>query len=163
MRFSHRPQHVIDFLFPVALFFVFALSALTVILLATNVYRETASESSLNYTAQTSLSYIREKISQADCDGNVTLTTFDSCDALCLTTQQEAITYHTYIYVYDGSLCELFVREGSTASAADGRKILSVQDFSMAEIAPDLYAFTCTTTDHDTAQTVVAVRSHAVS
>lgn len=163
MRFSHKQQHVIDFLFPIALFFVFALSALTVILLATHVYQETTTESSMNYTAQTSLSYIREKISQADQDGGVALTTLDGCDALCLTTVQKDTVYHTYIYAYQGALRELFVREGSDVSVADGREILDIKTFSMEEITPDLYAFTCTTDDTDTARTVVAVRSHAVS
>ena len=64
---------MIDFLFPVALFFVFALSALTVILLAARIYQSTTESSSLNYTARTSLSYINEKIHQNDCDGAVYL------------------------------------------------------------------------------------------
>ncbi len=50
MRFRVKQRHMIDFLFPVALFFVFALSALTVILLATQIYKSTTENSSLNYT-----------------------------------------------------------------------------------------------------------------
>ena len=163
MRFSHKQRHVIDVLFPIALFFVFALSALTVILLATNVYQETTRESSLNYTAQTSLSYIREKISQADADGGVSLTSLDGCDAICLTATQKDTVYHTYIYASEGALRELFVREGSDVSATDGREILAVKNFSIEKISSDLYAFTCTTDNADAARTVVAVRSHTVS
>ena len=40
MRFRNRSGHIIDFLFPLVLFFVLAVSALTVILFAANVYRE---------------------------------------------------------------------------------------------------------------------------
>ena len=58
MQNKPRQNHMVDFLFPVALLFVFALSALTVILLATRVYQTTTENSSLNYTARTSLSYI---------------------------------------------------------------------------------------------------------
>ena len=164
MRFSHQQKHVIDLLFPIALFFVFALSALTVILLATHVYQETTAESSLNYTAQTSLSYIREKISQADADGGVSLTTLDGQDALCLRTTQDGSTYYTYIYALDGELRELFVSaDTDTLSAAAGRSILPVQSFTMETVADDLYAFTCISTDNETARTVIAVRSHALS
>ena len=48
MRFRTQQNHMIDFLFPVALFFVFAVSAMTVILLATGIYRSTTEHSSRN-------------------------------------------------------------------------------------------------------------------
>lgn len=163
MRFSHRQKHMIDLIFPVSLFFVFTLLALTVILMATNVYQKTTEESRMNYTAQTSLSYIREKISQADQDGRICLTTLDGCDALCLTQERDDSTYHTYIYACDGSLRELFVRKGSTFSASDGKKILSVTSFSIEELRPCLYAFSCTTEDGKEARTVVAVHSRSLS
>ena len=73
MRFRLKQRHMIDFLFPVALFFVFALSALTVILLATQIYRSTTENSSLNYTARTSLSYISEKVHQNDSRQSISL------------------------------------------------------------------------------------------
>ena len=50
MRFHTQRKHMIDFLFSVALFFVFALSALIVILLAARIYQSTTEHSSLNYT-----------------------------------------------------------------------------------------------------------------
>ena len=60
MRFRMKRNHMIDFLFPVALFFVFALSALTLILLAARIYQSTTENSSLNYSSRTCLSYISE-------------------------------------------------------------------------------------------------------
>ncbi len=39
MRFQSRKHHIIDILFPISLYFVFTVSALAVLLLATNVYR----------------------------------------------------------------------------------------------------------------------------
>ena len=38
MQSRTKRKHMIDFLFPTALFFVFALSALTVILIAARIY-----------------------------------------------------------------------------------------------------------------------------
>ena len=66
MRFQSREHHIIDILFPISLYFVFTVSALTVLLLATNVYRTTTENSALNFNANTSLSYITEKIHQND-------------------------------------------------------------------------------------------------
>ena len=64
----------------------------------------------------------------------------------------------------DGELRELFVSaDTDTPSAATGRFILPVQSFTMETVADDLYAFTCISTDNETARTVIAVRSHALS
>jgi hypothetical protein len=163
MRFSQRPRHVIDLLFPVALFFVFALSALTVILLATHVYQKTTEESTLNYTAQTSLSYIREKVHQADEAGQISFTQLEDCQALTLTQTQGDTTYITYIYAFDGSLRELFVREGTAASPADGREILPVSSFSIEKLGDRLYRFSCETSDGQARDAVVALHSYPLS
>ena len=117
MRFRTQQNHMIDFLFPVALFFVFAVSAMTVILLATGIYRSTTEHSSLNYTARTSLAYICEKIHQNDAGGDVALGTFDGCDALILRQTRGEDTYQTYIYVYENELKELFIKDGVEAPA----------------------------------------------
>ena len=84
MGFHLRRKHMIDLLFPIALFFVFALSALTLVLFAARVYRSTTENSSLQYTSRTGLSYISEKIHQNDGNGAITLGSFDGCDALIM-------------------------------------------------------------------------------
>ena len=70
MGFRLKRRHMIDFLFPVALFFVFALSALALILLSAGIYQSTTETSSLQYTARTALAYIGEKIHQNDENGD---------------------------------------------------------------------------------------------
>ena len=111
MRFRVKQRHMIDFLFPVALFFVFSLSALTVILLATRIYKSTTENSSLNYTSRTSLSYISEKIHQHD-SGTISLGTFDGCDAIVLGQEIDGTVYYTYIYSYRNELKEIFLKDG---------------------------------------------------
>ena len=51
MKFRTKQKHMIDFIFPISLFFIFALCALTVLLFAARIYRSTTENSSLN-TAQ---------------------------------------------------------------------------------------------------------------
>ena len=48
MRFRPRHRHVIDLIFPIALFFVFAASSLSVLILAANVYTSTTKRLSIN-------------------------------------------------------------------------------------------------------------------
>ncbi len=159
MRFRTQQNHMIDFLFPVALFFVFAVSAMTVILLATGIYRSTTEHSSLNYTARTSLSYICEKIHQNDINGNVAIGNFDGCDALVLKQTYQEDTYQTYIYVYDKELKELFVKDGVPASSKDGRTILSVEDFSMDTVKDGVFRFSCTDSKGNQDTMIVGIRS----
>ena len=64
MNIGKQRNHVIDFIFPISLFFVFAVSSLVVILLAANIYRSTTRESIDQDASRTVLSYISEKIHQ---------------------------------------------------------------------------------------------------
>ncbi len=159
MRFRTKQKHMIDFLFPVALFFVFALSALTVILLATRIYQSTTENSSLNYTSRTSLSYISEKIHQQDAGGDVSLGTFDGCDALVLRQDKDNASYCTYIYSYQNELKEIFIKDGAKASASAGQTILKVQEFSVEQTKDGLFSFRCTDEAGQTASSYVSVRS----
>lgn len=159
MRFRTKHRHMIDLLFPVALFFVFALSALTVLLIAARIYQSTTERSSLHYTSRTSLSYISEKLHQSDQAGAVSLGSFDGCDALIIQQTHNDNTYYTYIYSYDNRLRELFVKAGVDASASSGREILEVQDFSMEELSEGLLKFSCTDQEGQTASSIIGIRS----
>lgn len=160
MRFRVKQRHMIDFLFPVALFFVFSLSALTVILLATRIYKSTTENSSLNYTSRTSLSYISEKIHQHD-SGTISLGTFDGCDAIVLGQEIDGTVYYTYIYSYRNELKEIFLKDGADTDASAGQTILKVQNFSIEQASDGLFAFECTDEAGQKAKAFVGVRSGA--
>lgn len=159
MKIQSSKQHKIDTLFPVILFFVFALCALTVLLLSANIYESTTKRSTRSYNAQTGLSYVREKIHQMDENGSVRLGTLEDTNALILTQTIENVTYSTYIYTYQEELKELYLKEGSTAKPEAGTTILKIQNFRMEELSPRLFRFTCTDTFGHTQETLVAIRS----
>lgn len=159
MRFQIKRKHMIDVLFPVALFFVFALSALTTILLAARIYQNTTEHSTLNYTSRTSLSYISEKLHQNDYDGSIYTGSFDGCDAIVMEQTHENETYYTYIYAYDQELKELFIKKGVDASASSGRTILEVEDFSIEQLSDQLLRISCSDQKGRQASTIVSVKS----
>ena len=160
MRFRTKHKHMIDILFPVTLFFVFALSALTVILLAAKIYQSTTEHSSFNYTSRTCLSYIAEKIHQNDVGGTVSIGTIDGCDALVLEQAHGEDTYYTYIYVHENELKELFIKEGAEVTAADGKTVLKVEDFSMESLSDNLMQFHCVDENNQESSSVLCIRSH---
>ncbi|MDE7187270.1 MAG: DUF4860 domain-containing protein [Lachnospiraceae bacterium] len=154
-----KRRHMIDLLFPVALFFVFALSAVTLILLAAGIYRSTTENSSLQYTSRSSLAYLSEKIHQCDENGGVYMGTLDGYDALILEQTYGDAVYHTYIYACEEDLKELFIKDGVEAEAKNGRTILEVKDFTLEQISDQLFRFTCTDTEDRTSVAVMGVRS----
>lgn len=159
MKAETKHGHVIDFLFPVVLFFILALSALTVILLAAGIYRSTAEDSALNDTSRASLSYVAEKIHQNDSEGAVYTGDFDGCEALVMKQSYNGEGYCTYIYEYDNNLMELFIKEGTRASAADGKVILKVKDFSMTSLSGGLIRFDCTDIQGREASIIAGLRT----
>lgn len=163
MRFSNEKKHVVDFIFPIALFFVFAASSLVVIILAANIYSNTTKASESGFGTRTVLAYITEKIHQSDEEQAVSLGSFGGRDALVIEQQFDSdLTYITYIYEDTGVLRELFIQEGVEAYSENGREIMPVRDFSMKELSDGLFQFTCISDDGDTRSTVVAVKSEGV-
>jgi len=159
MRTNMHRNHMIDLLFPIALFFVFAISAVTVILLAANIYEETATASSLNDTSRTSLAYVSERIHQNDGDSSITLGTFDNCESVIIKHSGDKNGYTTYIYVHNNELKELFARNDAEASAESGKSIMQVNEFSITALSENLFQFSCTNKDGNTISTIVGVRS----
>lgn len=150
---------MIDLLFPIALFFVFALSALAVILFAARTYQDTTEHSALNYTARTSLSYISEKLHQNDTDGAIEIGSLEGNDAVIMKQTYGNETYYTYIYADGQDLKELFIKEGAEVSAASGRTILKVQDFTIQQAADNLIQFSCSDEDGNQASVFVSTQS----
>ncbi len=160
MRFHTEKKHVIDLIFPIALFFVFAACSLIVVLMASNIYSSTTRDSETGFETRTALSYVTEKIHQSDENGDVSISEFDGLDALAI--HQEfggSKSYTTYIYEYEGSLRELFIQDGVNASASDGKEILKVKSFTMKQISTSILEFSCTSSEGDVLKTAVTVKS----
>ncbi len=154
-------QHTIDFIFPIALFFVFAASSLVVLILSANIYRNITDNSQSVFTTRTCLSYITEKIRQNDENGSdsIYLGEFDGCQALIMEHTYGEALYHTYIYEDQGILRELFLQDGTEASSSVGTEIMKVSSFQMEETAPGLLHFTCESEDGQEESVLVSVHS----
>ena len=155
MKLLSQKRHAIDFLFPVTVFFVFTISALTVILLAARIYQSTTDDSQRNYTSGTALSYLTEKLRQNE----IFLDELDGTQAVVLRQETADASYLTYLYAWDGQLRELYVKEGATLSPSAGKSILPVKEFSVEETENQVITFRCTNTSGKTATAVYTIRS----
>ena len=144
-------KHVIDFLFPLALFFALAASSVALVVLA-----------SASYSRQVHVSkdsYVTEKLHHADSSDAIVAGTFDGQDAILIRQEYSGQSYVTYLYAYDGYLRELFIKEGVAASAGDGREILATDGFSFEESRDGLFHLSCTDSDGNLSDTYVSIKS----
>ena len=157
MMKSHSPKkHGIEALFPIVLFFVLTVFALLVITLAAKIYENTAESSYRNHQSRIALSYISEKIHQnKDCQ--ISIEKLSSTTTLALRSEHQDTFYKTYIYYYEGSLRELFVKEGIDFSLSDGKEILKLSDFSMKEADSGLLYFSCIDANGQTTNSYVSI------
>ena len=159
MKFRTQHRHVIDFTFPIAVFFVFAASSLAVLMLAANIYSSQTAEANNNYMARTSLSYVNEKIRQNDERGGISIQSLEGQDCLVLENQVAGVSYLTYIYQHEGKLKELFLREGVDARLRDVQEIMEVQKFSVEGIGEGLFRLTSVDLDGNETSLIASERS----
>lgn len=156
MNVSKRP-HSIDGFFSVLLLLLFAFCTITLVLLGARIYRNGVAHLEENYTSRTSAAYISEKIRQHEEAGCVSVRTWQDTTVLCLEDRIGDDRFYTCIYYMDGSLRELFFREGTAPDLSVGTSILPLQSFRLEKCAGDscLYSFIFTDMDGRTAATYV--------
>ncbi|MBP5265208.1 MAG: DUF4860 domain-containing protein [Lachnospiraceae bacterium] len=149
----------IEFVFPILLFLIFTLSALFIILFAAQIYQKIVDDSSINYSANTALSYVSEKIRQGENGDGIEVGSFEDCDALILHNHVKEVDYATYIYFYDGALYEFMAESDrvSEMTVGTGTAILEVADFTITEDDNHLISFTCTDESGNKSEAMIAI------
>ena len=136
MNTEREKKHIVDILFVLALFLVFTLSTLTLVLFGANIYQNTVNDMEDNYNARTVCSYILGKFRSNDSCGDISIGSIDGKPSLILNQEINDASYSTYIYEYDGYLRELFVSDSVTLGAEvlnAGNKLCPVDKFEVSE------------------------------
>lgn len=155
---KQQQGHVVDLLFTLALFCVFAASSLLVVLLGANSYKQTVAEMTQNYSTRTSISYLAEKIRQNDVASGISIGRVEGAPALILEQQAGAAVYQTWIYSSDGKLREVLVSQGTVVKAADGQPIMELADLALDLSAEGLLRITATDLDGTTSTLKLSLR-----
>ena len=129
-----QQKHIIDILFVLTLFGLFALSAIFLISVGADVYSKTVDHMDENFNARTSMAYITEKLRQSDKDGSITIGQLENVDAIVICSQIADTPYYTYLYEHEGYLKELLVREDVPLGPEAGQEILPVSDFCLIPV-----------------------------
>jgi len=115
------------------LFAVFAFCILFVLLTGAKAYRTVTERDNAAFDSRTAVQYISTRIRSGDAAGALEVGQLDGCSALILTENIEGETYQTFVYAYEGYLCELFTAEGSGLGAADGEPLFPLTSLSFTE------------------------------
>ena len=159
MKLQTTRGHMSGFLFTLALFFVFAASSVTVLLISSGTYSKTAVQTEANYNMRTALTYIAQKIRQSDSGGSISIGKLENMDALLIRQTYDNSSYTTYIYVQEGTLKELFIKDGSSVSPESGQPLLELDALAMEETENGLFRFTATNTGGESFELLAAPRS----
>ena len=154
-------QHTIDFIFPIALFFVFCATAITALLFSANIYQNIVANSASQFEQTTSLSYITTKIRQNDQEGTsrIYLDKFDGHEALAIEQTFSDTAFITYIYEADGELKEIFLQKGVEISAQSGTTIMEIENLDMETLAEGLLKFSTTSSDGTADSVIISLHS----
>lgn len=129
-----QQRHIIDILFVLALFGIFALSAVFLITIGANIYGKTMNNMENNFDARTALAYITEKIRQSDLENQIGIGDLDGRPALIISSGTGENQYKTYLYEYQGTLKELMMKPDILLAPSAGQDILTVSDFKLTPV-----------------------------
>lgn len=153
-----QKSHIVDLLFSLALFCVFTASALMIVIMGADVYQKAVSDMTRNSTVRTSLSYLSEKIHQNDVSGGVRIDQLDNLTSLVLTQEIGGEAYETWIYAYDGMLCEIMTAQDNQILPSEGQPIVEVASFE-AEQKNDQFILTVSDAQGNTSSLSILPRS----
>lgn len=154
---EHR--HMIDILFVLSLFCVFAASSVLLILFGANIYKKTIHQMDSNYTSRTSIAYITEKIRQSDTSDSICISSQDNTQILMLTNTINGIPYATSLYEYNGYLYELFARTDIELPLDAGQPVMELHELSFSQLTSNILEVSFTDTNQETFSVYVSMHS----
>lgn len=146
MRNKHTPnnKHIVDTLFVLTLFAVFAVCSMLLIAFGANIYQKTINNVDEHFNLSTSVTYVSEKLRHGDDSGAIDVIPFGDSNAFRISTTIDGITYYTYIYQNDGYLKELYTKSDNSLGPNAGQKLLPISEFVISEQSDGLYSYTIT-------------------
>ena len=159
MQRDEQRRYIVDILFVLALFFVFAVSSILLIALGASIYRRNTDSMEHNYTIRSSHAYLAEKMRAADTEHAVSIGETDGLQSLLLHQEIDGKMYVTRLYLYEGHVTELFHRADIDLPASAGMQLMKVSALSFTQTKEGLIKADVTETDGTTHMVVMTPKS----
>src|SRR5665648_1056509 len=128
----------VQFLFTMLLFLILTICSIFTITFGAKVYKNIDSRMNENFLGTTALSYVSNKVKQADESSAVSVLTMENTQILKIEQVFNDTKYFTLIYFKDGNIKELFVSEDSQYTLEDGISIMEGEGMSFSMIEKNL-------------------------
>lgn len=159
-------RRVVDVLFALALFCVFAAASLIVVLIGANVYRSTVDRMEIGFEINTSLTFVSTRIRQHDQAGGVRI------DQLGQGQGQNAIVFRqeigerafdTWLYYHDGALREITISADGPVEfrPESGQELARIHAFEIEMAYDRLIAITAHSSYDVYSRILVGLRAEA--
>lgn len=112
---------------------IFAVSALFLVNVGMQVYKNIVVANNDNFELRTSLAYVATKVRQADAMGMVKLCEKDGVEVLVLGEENEDGAFETCLYFWDGYLYEHFMEKDGYFELGYGMETFAAAEFLMEE------------------------------
>jgi hypothetical protein len=155
-------SHSIPSIFLFILIGLFAVSALTLTLIGTRVYRSVTDNAAGNIDSQMVLSYLCNKVRAFDHEGGVEISTREGMSVLRLYEEIEGKPYETDIYVYQGMIREAFMPRNEAFFPEYGEMLAAVSSLTFQFITQNLLETTVAMPNGDTGTLRIAMRTGLV-
>ncbi|MEG2054462.1 MAG: DUF4860 domain-containing protein [Oscillospiraceae bacterium] len=160
MKFRSKSKgHMVDVLFTLALFCVFTASALIVVLIGTNVYKTTVSNMQSSFSERTAMAYVAQKVRQNDVENALSVGSVEDQRALVIKEKTDNGVFLTYIYCYNGELCELFTTEDFKPTLESGQPLVPLKDFYVYQNANGSFFVETTTESGEISTMTLAIKT----
>jgi len=141
MKFGKRDKSIVDALFLLALFGVFLICALFIVLFGAKIYKNTVKSSEDSFFSRTCTTYITEKIRQNDNSKGIIISENNGQAVIELTKTVNDKDYVTYIFVDDGYLKEYTTSAGNDYNADTATRIIELKSMDVIKCSDSLYDF----------------------
>ena len=150
-------QHSMQGVFVFVLLGLFAVMSTLMVLLGAQMYRGTVDRAAGSNDYRVLSAYVRSMVRAQDGAGAVGVERFGDVTALKLTEDIDGDEYVTWIYRYEGSLCEQFTEAEYEFDPSAGTEICPVGDFE-PELDGSLVTVHMTDMNGETCDVQVALR-----
>lgn len=138
LSYDYKGKEIFDSVIIAVLFCVYVVSVAFVLISGIHIYRSAAAAMKERYEKRTLTSYLSVKTKHYDASDSISIGYAGGKEALVLTEKYGSEIFKTYIYCYEGSVRELFIRESVTAEAGAGEKITAADSLNFEMITPSL-------------------------
>ncbi len=152
-----KEKHSFDVVFVLLLFLVFTAAVLMVLISGASAYKNISVSVEEQFQERTCLNYISTKLRHYNAEGDIYIGEIGGVPALALRESVDGENFVTYIYLYDGSVRELYMQENVGLPPDAGDEIIEAENIEFSMPSDNIIRVECTGADGGTSELFISL------